>query len=214
MKWILLLWLIWLAYLAVESARTRRARKKLPHIIHVNGTRGKSTVSRLIAAGLRAGGISVFCKTTGTDPMVIDVDGREQPIHRRGPANIKEQIRILRQAAEQGAQVLVVECMAVRPELQQAAQSSILKADIGVIMLAVCRALEPQQVWLLGATQGYMVMGLRRWLPQVPIRKLKSCGEIDLECLDQDQVLFAIGNIAHQGRKLMDFVRERGEQIV
>ena len=48
-----------------------------------------------------------------------------------------------------------MECMAVRPELQQAAQSSILKADIGVIMLAVCRALEPQQVWLLGATQGY-----------------------------------------------------------
>ena len=120
MKWILLLWLIWLAYLGVESAKARHSRDQLLHIIHVNGTRGKSTVSRLIAAGLRAGGISVFCKTTGTDPIIIDVDGQERPIYRRGKANIKEQIRILRQAAEQGAQVLVVECMAVRPELQQA----------------------------------------------------------------------------------------------
>lgn len=65
-------------------------------MVHVNGTRGKSTVSRLIEAGLRAGGLRVFCKTTGTDPMTIDVKGREEPIHRRGKANIKEQIAILR----------------------------------------------------------------------------------------------------------------------
>ncbi len=116
-----------------EAHTARIARKKLAHVVHVNGTRGKSTVSRLIEAGLRAGGLRVFCKTTGTDPMTIDVNGCEQPIRRRGKANIKEQITILRRAAAQDAQVLVVECMAITPEFQQASQHDILRADIGVI---------------------------------------------------------------------------------
>ena len=130
---IALLALGWLAYLAWEARCAAKARASLAHVVHVNGTRGKSTVSRLIEAGLRAGGLRVFCKTTGTDPMTIDVKGREEPIHRRGKANIKEQIAILRRAAAQKAQVLVVECMAVHPEYQYAAQHRILKADTVVI---------------------------------------------------------------------------------
>ena len=130
---IALLALGWLAYLACEARCAAKARASLAHVVHVNGTRGKSTVSRLIEAGLRAGGLRVFCKTTGTDPMTIDVEGREEPIHRRGKANIKEQIAILRRAAAQNAQVLVVECMAVHPEYQYAAQHRILKADTVVI---------------------------------------------------------------------------------
>ena len=128
-----LLSLFWLAYLALESHSAAKARHSLPHIVHVNGTRGKSSVSRLIEAGLREGGLSVFCKTTGTLPMTIDVNGSETPIRRRGKPNIKEQLGIMRKAADQGAQVLVVECMAVQPELQYAAQHRILQADIGVI---------------------------------------------------------------------------------
>lgn len=83
---------LYLLYLLWEAHAVRIARKKLAHVVHVNGTRGKSTVSRLIEAGLRAGGLRVFCKTTGTDPMTIDVNGREELICRRGKANIKEQI--------------------------------------------------------------------------------------------------------------------------
>ena len=45
-----------LAYLALEQRRALRSRKQLQHVIHVNGIRGKSTVTRLIDAGLRAGG--------------------------------------------------------------------------------------------------------------------------------------------------------------
>ena len=127
---IVILTLAWLSYLMWEAQNLHKARSKLFHVIHVNGTRGKSTVSRLIDAGLRAG---TFCKTTGTDPMTIDVSGSEELIYRRGRANIKEQIRILKRAAAQEAQVLVVECMAVQPELQHTAQHDILKADIGVI---------------------------------------------------------------------------------
>lgn len=124
---------LWLLLLVRESRRARRARASLAHVVHVNGTRGKSSVSRLIDAGLRAGGLRVFCKTTGTDPMTIDVNGREEPIRRRGGANIREQLAILDRAAAQGAQVLVVECMAVLPELQNAAQHRMLSADVGVI---------------------------------------------------------------------------------
>lgn len=124
---------LWLFLLAAENITARRARRALPHIVHVNGTRGKSTVTRLIDAGLRAGGLRVFSKTTGTDPMTFDVGGEEAPVRRRGRANIKEQLAIMRRAAAQNADVLVVECMAVLPELQHAAQHRMLRADIGVI---------------------------------------------------------------------------------
>ena len=36
--------------------------KSIPLRIHVNGTRGKSSVTRLIAAGLREGGLKTFAK--------------------------------------------------------------------------------------------------------------------------------------------------------
>lgn len=130
---IALLSLLWLCYLVWEARSTRISRGKIPHVIHVNGTRGKSTTSRLIEAGLRAGGLRVFCKTTGTDPMTIDTEGKEELIVRRGRANIKEQIAILRRAAAQRSDVLVVECMALQPELQYTAQHRILRADVGVI---------------------------------------------------------------------------------
>ena len=83
---------LYFIYLLGEARTVKAARRKIEHVVHVNGTRGKSTVSRLIEAGLRAGGLRVFCKTTGTDPMTIDVNGCEGPIRRRGKANIKEQI--------------------------------------------------------------------------------------------------------------------------
>ena len=124
---------LWLLLLVREHGRARLDRASIAHVVHVNGTRGKSSVSRMIEAGLRAGGLRVFCKTTGTDPMTIDVEGREEPVLRRGRANIREQIAILRRAAAQNADVLVIECMAVLPELQYTAQHRILDADIGVI---------------------------------------------------------------------------------
>lgn len=134
MSWLLvLLSLAYLTILLVEALRAGTARRKLLHVVHINGTRGKSSVCRLIDAGLRAGGLRVFCKTTGTDPMTIDVYDREEPLRRRGKANIKEQIGILCRAAAQDAQVLVIECMALQPELQYAAQHRILQADVGVI---------------------------------------------------------------------------------
>lgn len=366
---------LYLAYLAWESAQTRRARKKLAHVVHVNGTRGKSSVSRLIDAGLRADGLRVFCKTTGTDPMTIDTQDREEPLRRRGRVNIREQLAILRRAAAEGADVLVVECMAVRPDLQYAAQHQMLRADVGVItnvrrdhtdvmgetlpqiaaslantvprggvlftaereqtdmlrreaerlgsrfvpvapdgsepeeidfaenvalalavcaelgvaretalsgmrrfrhdpyalslhrlksgalfinglsindvqsvcmvweelrrrealadrellllvndradrpsrtrdMLTLCLRLKPRKVFLLGAAQSYMGSKLRRALPEAEIVRLKNAGALDFSSLTQGQALFAVGNIADEGRALMVRVREEGEALV
>lgn len=122
-----------LVYLALERRLALQDRKKLQHVIHVNGIRGKSTVTRLIDAGLRAGGFRVFCKTTGTVPMIIGMDNKARPLHRRGRANIKEQLDMLRLAAQENAQILVLECMAVDPALQRVTQHEMVRADIGVI---------------------------------------------------------------------------------
>ena len=364
---------LYLLYLLWEAYTVRIARRKLDHVIHVNGTRGKSTVSRLIEAGLRAGGLHVFCKTTGTDPMTIDVNEREELICRRGKANIKEQIDVLRRAAAQNAQVLVVECMAIMPEFQQTSQHDILRADVGVItnvrrdhtdvmgdtlpqiadalchtvpqsgilftaetvmmerlkaaaekngsrfvhaevrgdegtidfpenvalalavceelgvpretaltgmqhfsrdpyalslyrlgkaafigglsindiqsvcmvweklcaehswqnkkltllinnrgdrasrtedMLRVCTALCPAEVWLLGASRGYMKRGLKRKLPDAAVRELANGTDIAVDSLTEDQAIFAIGNIAGDGRELMEYVRREGRALV
>jgi len=119
--------------LIAEKNSAVRHRHALKHVVHVNGTRGKSAVTRLIAAGLSEGGIRTYCKTTGTLPMTIDPEGNEELIRRRGAANISEQMGILKKAADCNAEVLVIECMAVDPELQYTAQHKILNADIGVI---------------------------------------------------------------------------------
>lgn len=364
---------LYFIYLLGEARTVKAARRKIEHVVHVNGTRGKSTVSRLIEAGLRAEGLRVFCKTTGTDPVTIDVNGCEEPIRRRGKANIKEQIAILRRAVAQDAQVLVVECMAITPEFQQASQHDILRADIGVItnvrrdhtdvmgdtlpqiadalchtvprggvlltaetvmagqlktaaekngsrfvcaevrgdegmldfpenvalalavceelgvpretafagmqrfsrdpyalslyrlgkaafigglsindiqsicmvweklrtehgwqdrkltllinnrgdrasrtedMLRVCTALHPAEVWLMGASRGYMKRGLRRELPDAAVRELSGGTDIAVDSLTEDQVIFAIGNIAGGGRELMEYVRREGSALV
>lgn len=374
MTWlIVLLALAYFAVLWLEARRVDAARKQLDHVVHVNGTRGKSTTCRLIDAGLRAGGLRVFCKTTGTDPMTIDVYNCEEPVIRRGKANIKEQIGILRRAAEQRAQVLVVECMALQPELQYTAQHRILCADIGVItnvrrdhtdvmgetlpeicdalcntvpkngvlltaeqgqagrmaaaarklgsdfiavrprgdepdfdfaenialalavcerlgvdraaalegmagykrdpyaltlhrihggvwinglsindiqstcmvwrqlrerhgwegkrlillvnnradrgsrtqdMLRVCLELAPDEVWLLGAAHGYMRRNLARRLPKTRVMDFKYAADVDFTVLDGDCAVFAVGNIAGEGRALMARVREEGTPFV
>ena len=70
---------------------------RLPNRIHVNGSRGKSSVVRLIAAGLRAGGFKTIAKVTGTSPRVIDRDGKDRIIHRLRSPSIGEQLQLLLQ---------------------------------------------------------------------------------------------------------------------
>ncbi|MDC7955467.1 poly-gamma-glutamate synthase PgsB [Fusobacterium simiae] len=130
---IIILSLFYIFYLLFEKINMNKQRKKLKYIIHINGIRGKSTTSRLIDAGLRAGGYKVFTKTTGTSPRIIDTNSIEFEINRQGKANIREQIKAINWASKEKAEVLILECMAVKPELQFICENKILKSDIVAI---------------------------------------------------------------------------------
>ena len=116
-----------------EFAFHRRNLARVPIRIHVNGTRGKSSVVRLLAGALRAHGIRVCAKATGSLPRMIMPDGTEYPIHRAGHANIIEHLRIIGVAAREGAEALVIECMALQPKLQSLSELMMVRSTHGVI---------------------------------------------------------------------------------
>lgn len=130
---IIILCLFCIFYLFFEKRRSECQRETFKYLIHVNGIRGKSTVSRLIDAGVRAGGYKVFTKITGTSPRIINTFNVEREINRKGKANIKEQIKTINWAYREGAEVLITECMAVKPEYQYICENKILHADINII---------------------------------------------------------------------------------
>jgi len=105
----------------------------IPIRIHVNGTRGKSSVTRLIGAALRLGGIKTITKVTGTYPRLILEDGSETLIYRKTEANIIEQLSIVKFAAERKVQAIVIECMAVQPLYQTITETKMIHSTIGVI---------------------------------------------------------------------------------
>ena len=122
-----------LALLLWERRARDRALAAIPIRIHVNGTRGKSTVTRLIAGALREAGIRTVAKTTGTAPRLILPDGSERPVRRRAPASIREQLWLLREAHRLRATAVVVECMAVDPVLQAVSEDQMIRSTLGVI---------------------------------------------------------------------------------
>lgn len=105
----------------------------IPIRIHINGTRGKSSVTRLIGAGLRAGGISNITKVTGTFPRLIVEDGSETYIHRKASANILEQLSIVKFASSRKVDALVMECMALQPQYQTITEHHMIHSNIGVM---------------------------------------------------------------------------------
>lgn len=125
--------ILFIGYLFFESYYHKKLRKKIPLIIHVNGTRGKSTTTRLIDAGLRNAGYKVFTKTTGTRPMYINTNNEQKEIRRFGNANIIEQLKILRKAVKEKADVLVIECMAISKELIEITETKMLNSNIAII---------------------------------------------------------------------------------
>ena len=110
-----------------------RALRAVPVRVHVNGTRGKSTVTRLVSAALRAHGVPTLAKVTGTEARLVLPDGSEEPLRRRGRPNVREQLTLLRRARRLGARAVVAECMAIRPDLQAATEDDMLRSTVGVV---------------------------------------------------------------------------------
>ncbi|TGL58336.1 poly-gamma-glutamate synthase PgsB [Leptospira sarikeiensis] len=132
--WVLVLLLFLLLGLgSLEYFFHKIKRDRIPIRIHVNGTRGKSSVTRLIASGLRAGGFRVLAKTTGTVPKLILPDGTEKQIFRYGVPNILEQKDAIKEAEIQKVQAVVLECMALVPFNQKVSEEKLIRATHSVI---------------------------------------------------------------------------------
>lgn len=160
----------------VEYIRHMRNVNSIPIRIHVNGTRGKSSVTRLIAAGMRKSTslhdfysdtviaeAKSISKTTGTLPRFILPDGQEARIERLMGANIIEQKYIFRQAkyVKPHPSAIVVECMAVNPVFQWITERKLVHSTISVI--TNCRADHLDQ---MGATVQSVTMCLSNTIPE------------------------------------------------
>jgi poly-gamma-glutamate synthase PgsB/CapB len=124
---------LYILFLRIEKVRHEKKIKSIPVRVWVNGSRGKSSVTRLIAAGLRASGKKVVAKTTGTRASFILDNNTELPVKRLGMPNIREQVKIYRQAADVNPDAIVFECMALRPDLQYSESVHIVQPTTVVI---------------------------------------------------------------------------------
>ena len=121
--------LIWYQARVEHERRLEKIRIR----IFVNGIRGKSTVTRLIAGLLRESGLVTLGKTTGSAAMVLLPDGSEIPIERRSAPTINELVEIIDQFTDDDTDAIVLEAMALHPNNQRASQDIMVKANITVI---------------------------------------------------------------------------------
>ena len=117
----------------VENYIHNNNLKNIDLKIHVNGTRGKSSITRLIAGALREAGYKTIAKTTGTQPRLIDENGDEETINRWGIPRIVEQMKIISKISQRKPDALVMECMAISPEMQWITENKMIKSNIGII---------------------------------------------------------------------------------
>jgi len=157
---VLLLTAIIIFYLSFEMYYHIKRIKKIKYRIHVNGTRGKSSVARLIAAGMRGGNVKTICKTTGTMARYIDLDGSEEPIIRIGRTNIIEQVKVIKKASKVNPTALVIECMAVQPLLQSLCELKLVRSTHGVL----CNARE-DHLDVMGPTERDVALALAGTMP-------------------------------------------------
>lgn len=124
---------LFVIYGLIEWINHQKNLKSIPLRIVVNGTRGKSTVTRLLGAALKAGGYKTFAKTTGTKPRMIINNLIELPIIRPGKPNIHEQLAITKKAAKEKVNAIVFENMSIRPDLQWFEETRIMAPHFVVI---------------------------------------------------------------------------------
>jgi len=144
-----------------QSSLHRKRLNNIPHRILVNGSRGKTDVTRLIAAGLRRNGNRVMARTTGVHPTWIDFEGEPHRQTRRVPARIDELIQFIAAAARAKADAVVVECMALNPFLQEITQEKLIRSQVGVITNVRLDHLD-----VMGKTKGTIAESLALTIPK------------------------------------------------
>lgn len=130
---LLIIFIVASIYGLIEFYLHQKRIYSIPIRIHINGTRGKSGVTRLVGAALREGGIQTITKVTGTYPRLILENGCEVGIYRKASANIIEQLSIIKFASKRKTQAIVIECMAIQPQYQWITETKMLHSTISVI---------------------------------------------------------------------------------
>lgn len=125
--------IIFLLYLIHERLLLNRRIQSIPLRIGVTGTRGKSSVCRLLASILREDGWKVLAKTTGSEARLILSDGEEVPVSRRGIPSILEQKKLMKIAKNVNTDCLVSEIMSIHPENHFVESQQILKPNIVIV---------------------------------------------------------------------------------
>jgi poly-gamma-glutamate synthase PgsB/CapB len=133
MIYLLLSLLSLLVYLAGERYLLERRIRSIPLRITVTGTRGKSSVARLLTSVLREDGRRVVAKTTGSRAMYILPDGSEDEVPRRGVTSIIEQKKLIRLAARLNADCMIAEIMSLHPENHTVESKELIKPHVVVV---------------------------------------------------------------------------------
>ncbi len=120
-------------FLLWERIALDRARRRIPLRIAVTGTRGKSSVVRLLASVLKEGGRTVIAKTTGSQAVILLPDGGQIELDRSVPPSILEQKQLIHKAARLKADCLVSEVMSLRPENHYVESHHLLRPDLVAI---------------------------------------------------------------------------------
>lgn len=108
----------------------RRRTSQIPTRILVTGTRGKSSVVRLLHSALSNAGLRVEAKTTGTAARDIEPDGSEHATRRLGQVSIVETVSTMSHATKRRVDAVVAECMAVNPVLIRQLSADIVRPTI------------------------------------------------------------------------------------
>jgi hypothetical protein len=117
----------------VEKQRHESRLRRIPVRIHINGTRGKSTLTRLITSLLSGTGFRVAAKVTGEHPEYYSPDSGWSSWKRWAPPRIKEQLRFLKTASEDDAKAVVIENMALAPENQFVSEHLMVKSTMSLL---------------------------------------------------------------------------------
>lgn len=176
---------------AVEYLAHRANLASIPVRIHVNGTRGKSSVTRLITWAMNHAGIRTFGKTTGTLPRMLFPDGREYPVYRPGGrANVLEQLRIVAVARSHRAEAVVMECMALQPRLQWLSEQKLVQATHGV-----CTNAREDHLDVMGPTERDVALALAATTPRKNKMFLglsRNADVFQVACEDRDSEFFGV----------------------
>ena len=129
-----------------RTRRIVRAELAVPVRILVTGSRGKSSVVRLLHAALLAAGHRPYGKVTGTHAAEIATDGSEAPTRRTGQISVLEMLDTAGRAtsAPEAPNVLVEESMGVTPHLIGLIAERMARPTITVITNALHDHLEEE----------------------------------------------------------------------